>query len=63
MDYLKQLTTKERLLFFWRGEVEARLKEWQECQRNEDKAGAEQAKRHYINAKLTLDSIEGSYPE
>lgn len=34
MNNLKQLTTKERLLFFWRGEVEARYQAWKKSLQN-----------------------------
>lgn len=56
---MKVITTaKERQIWFWQKECEARLFAWKECQRNGDSEGARQAKNQYINARITLEELE-----
>lgn len=51
-------TAKQRQIWFWQKEVEARLFAWKENLKNGDSEGAKQAKRQYIEAKNTLEELE-----
>lgn len=52
-------TAKQRQIWFWQKEVEARLLAWKENLKNGDFEGAKQAKRQYIEARKTLEELEG----
>lgn len=52
-------TAKQRQIWFWQKEVEARLLAWKENLKNKDFEGAKQAKRQYIEARKTLEELEG----
>ena len=51
-------TAKERQLWYWRNEVDARFQAWKENVEKKDVEGAKQAKAQYIKARLTLDELE-----
>lgn len=53
------MTAKQRQLWFWQKECEARLSAWNECRKNGDEIGAKEAKRQYVEAKKTLEELEG----
>lgn len=52
------MTAKERQIWFWRKEAEARLSCWIELVKRQDAEGARQAKRQYVNARKTLEELE-----
>ena len=52
-------TAKQRQIWFWQKEVEARLFAWKENLKNGDSEGAKQAKRQYIETRKTLEELEG----
>lgn len=52
-------TAKQRQIWFWQKEVEARLFAWKELLEIGDTEGAKQAKRQYIEARKTLEELEG----
>ena len=49
---------KERQIWFWQREVEARFSCWKELVERQDAEGARQAKRQYISARKTLEELE-----
>lgn len=49
---------KERQIWFWQREVEARFSCWKELVERQDAEGARQAKRQYVNARKTLEELE-----
>lgn len=51
-------TAKERQIWFWQKETEARFNAWKENRERGDTEGAKQAKRQYIEAKKTLGELE-----
>ena len=57
------MTAKERQIWFWQKEVEARLFAWKENLKNGDSEGAKHAKRQYIEARKTLEELEGKHSE
>lgn len=57
------MTAKERQIWFWQKEVEARLFTWKENLKNGDSSGAKQAKHQYIEARKTLEELEGKHNE
>lgn len=57
------MTAKERQIWFWQKEVEARLFAWKEYLKNCDSEGAKQAKRQYIEARKTLEELEEKHNE
>ena len=57
------MTAKQRQIWFWQKEVEARLFAWEENLKRGDSEGAKQAKHQYIEARKTLEELEGKYSE
>ena len=57
------MTAKERQIWFWQKETEARLFAWKEYLKCCDSEGAKQAKRQYIEARKTLEELEGKHSE
>lgn len=57
------MTAKERQIWFWQKEAEAKLFAWKEYLKNCDSEGAKQAKRQYIEARKTLEELEGKHSE
>lgn len=57
------MTAKERQIWFWQKEAEARLFAWKEYLKCCDFEGAKQAKRQYIEARKTLEELEGKHSE
>lgn len=53
------MTAKERQIWFWQKEVEARFNAWKESQQHRDFDKAFEAKRKYIEAEQTLQELEG----
>lgn len=51
------MTAKERLIFYWTGEVKEHYKEWKQAQENGDEEKARIEKQRYIDAKKTLESL------
>ena len=57
------MTAKERQIWFWQKEVETRLFTWKENLKRGDSEGAKQAKHQYIEARKTLEELEGKHSE
>ena len=55
---MKAMSAKERQIWFWQREVEARFSRWKELVERKDVEGARQAKRRYVNARKTLEELE-----
>ena len=55
---MKAMTAKERQIWFWQREVEARFSCWMELVEQNDVEGARQARQQYINARKTLEELE-----
>lgn len=55
---MKTTTAKERQIWFWQREVEARFSCWKELVERQDAEDARQAKRQYVNARKTLEELE-----
>ena len=55
---MKTINAKERQIWFWQREVEARFSCWKELVERKDVEGARQAKRQYVNARKTLEELE-----
>lgn len=55
---MKTMTAKERQIWFWQKEVEARFYSWNELVEQQDAEGALQAKWQYVNARKTLEELE-----
>lgn len=51
------MTGKERQIWFWEREKEARFNAWKELQKIGDTEGARQAKEQYIIAVQCLDEV------
>lgn len=51
------MTAKERLIFYWTGEVKTHLKEWKKALENGDEEKTNLEKQRYIDARKTLESL------
>lgn len=52
-------TPRSRQIHYWQQEAETWLSTWHSCIANGNRAGAAKAKEAYIEARKTLEELEG----